>query len=191
MQVHRCVAVNVAAILTILALAGCQSMDNKAPIRTASGVDLERFQGDWYVIGNIPTFIERDIYNALESYQLAPDGRVNTTFSFNKGSFDGPQKIYNPTGFVRDDESNAIWDMQFVWPFKAEYLIVYLDPDYQTTIIGRTKRDYLWIMARTPMLEEAEYEKLVEIAVAQGYARDDIRRVPQEPLAERDLATDS
>jgi len=40
--------------------------------------------------------------------------------------------------------------MQFLWPFKAEYLIAYVDPDYSETIIARNNRDYVWIMARTP-----------------------------------------
>ena len=53
-------------------------------------VDLQRFMGDWYVIANIPTFIERDAHNAVESYRLADDGRVLTTFTFRRGRFDGP-----------------------------------------------------------------------------------------------------
>lgn len=48
--------------------------------------------------------------------------------------------------------SNAVWDMQFFWPIRAEYRIIYLADDYSRTIIGRTKRDHLWIMARTPSL---------------------------------------
>ena len=48
--------------------------------------------GDWYVIANIPTFIEKDAYNAIESYRLDDDGTVATTFRFNKGSLDGPHQ---------------------------------------------------------------------------------------------------
>jgi apolipoprotein D and lipocalin family protein len=61
--------------------------------------------------------------------------------------------------------------MQFIWPIKADYRVVYLDADYQTTIIGRQKRDYLWIMARNPDLPRATLEKLVDIAVRLGYDR--------------------
>jgi len=104
--------------------------------------------GDWYVIANIPTFIEKGAHNAIESYKLKSDGVIDTTFTFNKDSFNGPKKEYNPTGFVTDDPSNALWKMQFLWPFKSEFIIVYVDPEYKYTIIGRTKRDYIWIMAR-------------------------------------------
>jgi apolipoprotein D and lipocalin family protein len=61
--------------------------------------------------------------------------------------------------------------MQFIWPIKADYRIVYLDPDYQTTIIGRNKRDYLWIMARDPNLPREALERLVDMAVRLGYDR--------------------
>jgi lipocalin len=88
-------------------------------------------------------------FNAVESYKLSEDGSIATTFRFNKGGFDGPEKIYKPRGFIEDRPSNAVWGMQFIWPFKAEYRIIYLSDDYAQTIIGRTKRDYAWIMTRT------------------------------------------
>ena len=55
-----------------------------------------------------------------------------------------------PVGTVVDTRSNAIWTMRFIWPFEADYRIAYLSPDYSQVIIGREKRDYVWIMARTP-----------------------------------------
>jgi apolipoprotein D and lipocalin family protein len=66
------------------------------------------------VIASIPTSIEKDAYNAMESYRLAGDGTIDTTFKFNKGSFDGPLKTYNPRGYIQDKESNAFWGMQFI-----------------------------------------------------------------------------
>ncbi len=106
--------------------------------------------GDWYVIANIPTSIERGAHNAVESYRLDTDGSIATTFTFRDGAFNGELKRYCPRGFVRDTRSNAIWGMQFLWPIKADYRIVYVSPDYQRTIIGREKRDNVWVMARTP-----------------------------------------
>ena len=126
------------------------------PIHTVEYVDLNRFMGDWYVIANIPTFIEKDAYNAIESYRLDDDGTVATSFRFNKGSLDGPLKEYHPRGFIRDKKSNAVWGMQFVWPFKAEYRIIFLSDDYSKTVIGRSKRDYVWIMAREPAISDKE-----------------------------------
>jgi apolipoprotein D and lipocalin family protein len=147
---------------------------------TVDYVDLERFSGDWYVIANIPTFIEKGAHNAVESYTRKDATTIDTTFSFNQGSFDGKRKVYTPTGYVRDTQTNAVWDMQFIWPFVAEYRIVYLNQDYSQTVIGRSKRDYVWIMARTPTLPQAELDKLIDVITRLGYDRERLEMVPQD-----------
>jgi len=148
------------------------------PIHTVDKVDLNRFMGDWYVIASIPSFIEKDAFNARESYKLDDDGTVATTFRFNKGSLDGPVKEYSPRGFIQDKQSNAVWGMQFIWPFKAEYRIIYLSKDYSQTVIGRTKRDYVWIMARTNTIPNVDYERIIKFLHDQEYNISDIRKVP-------------
>lgn len=149
------------------------------PIKTVDYVYINRFMGPWYVIASIPTFMEKDAYNGIESYRLAEDGTVETTFTFNKGGFDGPVKTYRPRGFIRNTESNAVWDMQFVWPFKAEYRIVYLDDNYTHTVIGRTKRDYVWIMARDPSMPPEVYNRILLFIQNQGYDITKLQKVPQ------------
>ena len=79
---------------------------------------------------------------------------------------------------MRPDSGNAVWGMQFIWPIQAEYVIAYLDHAYQTTIIGRSKRDYVWIMARVPCLSEDAYAQLAGRVAALGYT-EPLRKVPQ------------
>jgi apolipoprotein D and lipocalin family protein len=165
-------------LLVSALLAGCASNDYPE-METVDYVNLERFMGDWYVIANIPTFLEKGAHNAVESYELNPDGTVATTFRFREDSFDGEVKEYNPKGFIKDEESNALWGMRFIWPIKADYRIVYLDEDYSQTIIGRQKRDFVWIMARTPEVPEADYDRLVEFVGSLGYDTSKIQKVPQ------------
>ena len=97
-----------------------------------------------------------------------------------RSKFDGEVKRYNPRGFVLDTSANAVWGMRFVWPIKADYRITYLADDYTQTIISRQKRDYVWIMARTPVIAEADYQRLLNIVAAQGYDINKVRRVPQQ-----------
>ncbi len=165
-----------ALLVAFTSLLGCAS---RAPLATVPQVDLPRFMGDWYVIANIPTWLEKGAHNAVESYALAPDGTIATTFTFRDGAFDGPEKRYTPNGRVTDTRTNATWGMQFVWPFRAEYLIVHLDEAYTQTIIGRTARDYVWIMARTPTIPDADYARLVERVGAMGYDTTQLQKVPQ------------
>ncbi len=167
-----------AAATLLMILSGCAS--NGPDMKTVDKVDLDRFMGKWYVIANIPTFIEKEAYNAVETYSLNDDGTIATNFTFRKGGFDGKEKEYNPKGFVKDTQSNALWGMQFIWPIKADYRIVYLDDDYSQTIIGRKQRDFVWIMARTPTISDADYDKLIEFAESLGYSAQDIKKVPQQ-----------
>jgi len=159
-------------------MAGCTA--NRPPLPVVPHVDIPRFMGDWYVIANIPTWIEKDAHNAVESYRLDLDGTIATTFTFRKGGFDGPRKEYRPRGFIRDTASNAVWGMQFVWPVKAEYLVIDLDADYTRTVIGRSKRDYVWVMARTPSIPEDEYRRISDMLAAAGYDIGRLRKVPQK-----------
>ena len=115
-------------VITLLSIALISCNDrpdfkSTETMKTVNYVDLEKYMGDWYVIANIPTFIEKNAINAIESYKLSSDGIIHTTFSFNKGSPEGEKKIYRPKGFVFNTETNAEWRMQFLWPFKMPFLI--------------------------------------------------------------------
>jgi apolipoprotein D and lipocalin family protein len=174
------------AMLSLLFAAGCQTGNRPPPLQAMDQeVDLERFMGDWYVLANIPTFLERGAHNAVESYSLNDDGSIATVFTFNRNSFDGKVRTLRPTGFVYNHETNAEWRMQFLWPFKAAFLIIYLDPEYETTIIGVPGRSYLWIMARSPRIPEDQLQSLIDFAVAKGHDIEKIQRVPQQSLEER------
>ena len=163
-----------------LLLSGCSS---QPPMATVKYVDIQRFMGDWYVIANIPTFLEKGAHNPIESYQLEADGTIATTFTFNADAFDGEKKTYRPRGFVKNTQTNAVWGMQFLWPIKADYRIVYLDADYQYTVIGRNNRDYVWIMARSPQITPEKYRELEKFVTGLGYNPQLLERAPHQ-LAE-------
>lgn len=164
-------------------LPGCQmaaSAPGSEPLKTVAYVDLPRFMGDWYVIANIPTFLERGAHNAVETYGLNEDGTIATTFTFNRDAFDGPVRTLRPKGFIHDAETNAEWRMQFLWPFKAAYLVLYLDDTYETTVVGVPSRKYVWIMARTPCIPEGKYREIVAYLDRVGYDTDKLQKVPQQ-----------
>jgi apolipoprotein D and lipocalin family protein len=172
------------ALVSVLGGLGAACATLPPPLRaTSDQVDLERFMGDWYVLGFIPVELpflsEASAHNAVESYELNRDGSIATTYTFRPGSFAAPVKRMTPTGFVHDRATRSEWRMQFFWPFKSAYLIVHRDEDYGATVVGVPDRRNVWIMARRPDLPEADYERLVEIAGKAGYDVSRIRRVPQ------------
>lgn len=176
MTAHRLRMLFIMTLLTTLFSACATPAANK--IATVPQVDIARFMGPWYVIAAIPTAIETEAFNAVESYRLDSDGTIATTFTFNKGSLDGKVKTYHPRGFIVENSGNATWGMRFIWPIKAEFLIAHLDEAYTETIIARNARDYVWIMARTPHIEIDRYNALVQKVQEMGYDTQKLRQVP-------------
>jgi apolipoprotein D and lipocalin family protein len=172
------------ALLSLASLSACVTNDLPPLDALDREIDLERFMGDWYVIGfipvTIPFFSEEGAHNGVESYRLTDDGVIETTYTFRKGAFDGPEKRLTPKGWVHDEETNTEWRMQFLWPFKAAYLILYLDEDYQDTIVGVPDRKYVWIMSRDPDVSDADYQRMLDRVAGLGYEVEKVQRVPQQ-----------
>jgi apolipoprotein D and lipocalin family protein len=168
-------------LVCVTLLAGCRTAPTIPPIRTVPQVDLQRFMGDWYVVAHVPTMADKAVFNAVENYRLNDDGTIATTFRFNQDALDGKAKKYTMTGIVANTATNAEWRMQFAWPVKAEYKIVYLDDNYQEAIIGRDQRDYVWILTRSPNITTTDFDALLSRVRNMGYEINTVRRVPHEP----------
>lgn len=147
------------------------------PLLSTPDVDLQRFSGKWFVVASIPIVFEKNAFNAVEEYAEPQGNKIVTTYTFNSGAPDGELKTYSPTAYV-SEHSNAVWGMQFIWPFRAEYRIAYVDDDYSETIVARSKRDFVWVMTRDPFLPEARLQALIDRVVALGYDRAKLRLVP-------------
>lgn len=177
---RRSLIVNALFAIGLGSLVSACATTTPPTVKPVANIDLPRFMGDWYVIAHIPSRPERDAYNAVEHYALQPDGTILTTFRYRNKGFDQPLKTMLPKGFVRPGTGNAVWDMQFIWPIKAEYVIVGLNDAYSQTIIGRSKRDYAWVMARTPTISEQDYQAALAKLKELGYSLDGLRKVPQQ-----------
>jgi len=165
-------------LFIMVTLMSCASKN--PPLKKVNAVDIQRFMGNWYVIANIPTFIEKDAHNAVETYTWnKEEERIDVAFSFNKGKSNGEKKVYTQKAFVHDPSGNE-WRIQFFWPLKFPYLIIDLADDYSYTVIGVPNRSYLWIMARESKLPLETYEKILKRLEAQHYDVSKIKKVPHK-----------
>ncbi len=147
---------------------------------TVENVDLKKFMGKWYVIANIPTFIEKGAYNATETYTWnEKENRIDVDFKFNQDRFDGKEKSYPQKAFIYDTKTNAEWRIQPFWPLKFAYLITDLAPDYSYTVVAVPDRKHVWIMARTPNLPEEIYQEILSKLRKQSFDLKDLQKVPQ------------
>lgn len=148
------------------------------PLSVENSVNLDRFMGAWYVLAHIPPPFTGDAYNAVETYKRSGDSQIDTHYRYNKGGLDGPEKVMRPRGFVVAGSGGAIWKMQFLWPFKSDYRISYLDADYTQTIVARQQRDYVWIMARSPKVDGDTMANLQTRTEQMGYDLKKLELIP-------------
>lgn len=150
------------------------------PLKTVDSVDIERFMGKWYVIASVPTVLEKGAHNAVEVYTWnEKDQRIDVDFTFNQDSFEGKKKHLPQKAFIYNKKTNAEWRIQLIWPLKFPYLVIDLAKDYSYTIISVPDRDYVWIMARTPTMDEGLYQKLITQLKAQHFDTSMLKKVPQ------------
>ncbi len=163
----------------LLAFSGCLGprAPEKPNQKLAEFVDLERFMGLWYVHGYTPTAIDKNAFDATESYEIGKGGRILTTYRFRKGGHDGPEKTFNPVATVYDEKTNAEWRMRFFGVINAPYYIVYVDDEYDYTIIGNPNKKLAWIMSRQSAISDDRYEGLVSELKQREYDLSNLQRV--------------
>ena len=168
------------SVTLMLLFTGCSLTQTKQPpLKMVARVDLPRFMGEWYVIGTIPWFVEKNNVGTMDIYKMRPDGKIDITYVFHKKDLSAKREEMHALGTVVDKKSDATWGVQFIWPFKAPYLVIDLAPDYSTTVIGHPSRDLIWIMARKPSMPESDYQMILSDVAKQGYDTKRIVKVPQ------------
>jgi apolipoprotein D and lipocalin family protein len=167
-------------VLMSFLLFSCSATPSR-PVKAVDFVDISRFMGKWYVIANIPTFIEKGAHNAVETYTWnSKEDRIDVKFEFKKDSFEGDKKIYYQKAFIHNKTTNSEWRIQMFWPLKFPYLVMDLAEDYSYTVIGVPNRSYIWIMAKTPNLPDETYQTILKRIKEQDYDLSLIQKVPQK-----------
>jgi apolipoprotein D and lipocalin family protein len=149
------------------------------PLEVVDSVDLDRYLGRWYEIASYPMFFQRGCTATTADYSLREDGLIKVINSCRKGTLDGKLKQAKGKAKVVDTETNAKLKVSFFGPFWGDYWIIDLDPDYQWAVVGGPKRKYLWILSRTPQMDEALYEEIIGRLPAKGYDPKHLNRTTQ------------
>jgi apolipoprotein D and lipocalin family protein len=154
---------------------------DRPPLRVEPSVDLARYAGKWYEIARLPNWFQRACASdTTATYTVRPDGKVDVVNACRKkdGSLKSVQGIARPAG---GDEPNTKLKVTFFWPFSGKYWIMDLDPDYRWAVVGEPGRGYLWILSRTPQMDQAIYESILKRASAQGYDIGRLLKTRQTP----------
>jgi apolipoprotein D and lipocalin family protein len=157
-----------------------QDSDSPSPVEE---VDLQRYTGLWYEIAKIPNrFQKKCAAGTTAFYSLREDGKVSVV----NRCLDEGGKTVRAVGLAKvvDAASNARLKVSFVNVlgvrlFWGDYWIIGLEEDYEYAIVGHPKRDYGWILARSPQLTPEKLEDIHERLLSQGYDPDDFVLTPQ------------
>lgn len=171
------------ALLALLFITSCASVPPKgmSPVDLVASVDINRYLGRWYEIARFQHSFEKDILGATAEYSLREDGRVRVVNSGFKKSLDGKYTEVKAVAWVPDPGVPAALKVRFFNLFTSDYLIIGLDNEnYQWAIVGNNSRNFLWLLAREPEIEEELFQHMVSIARSQGFDVSGLYRVPQK-----------
>jgi len=168
-----------AVVIYVIVMAIPAGAEKKATLVTVPHVDLQRYLGTWYEIASYPAWFQKGCTGSTAEYTALPDGRIRVVNRCFRKSLDGPLKESSGKAEVVDLATNARLKVWFFWPFKGDYWIIDLDPDYQWAVVGVPSRKYLWILSRTPALDDAVYQGILRRLVQQGYDPAKLTLTPQ------------
>jgi len=155
-------------------LCGCQ--DASPPPKTAPHIDLKRYMGKWYEIASFPNSFQKGCRCTNATYTLKSDHVVVN----NQCIKNGKRSQAIGKAWVTPASNNAKLKVQFVWPFKGDYWILAITPNYQVALVGSPNRKYLWILARHPRISNEEYDHMVLVAKQRGFDVSKLKKTAQD-----------
>ncbi len=151
------------------------------PLQIVPRGDVKRYLGRWYEIARFQHSFEKTLVGATAEYSLLPDGRIAVLNSGFKKTLDGAYKKAEAVAWIPDPSRSAALKVKFFGLFTGDYLIFGLDDEgYTWALVGDDSRDFLWFLSRTPEIDEELYQRMVEMARSQGFAVENLFRVPQK-----------
>jgi apolipoprotein D and lipocalin family protein len=129
-------------------------------------VELNKYLGKWYEIAHLPAKFQEGCTDTTATYTLSEDGNISV---LNECKRNGKLKQAKGKAKVVDKNSGAKLKVTFFWPFYGDYWIINLGKDYDYAIVGTPNRKYLWILSRTPQMEDNLFSQLIESVKSKGF----------------------
>lgn len=154
------------------------------PLDVVDQVDLERYAGKWYEIAKYPNFFQSGCTNATAQYTPRDDGTVGVVNTCQPEGGGAPETIEGYAE-VTDPATNAKLRVFLEGaPFGGTYWILELGEDYEYAVVGEPSRTFLWILSRTPTMDEATYEGILQRLPEKGYDPAGLEFSSADPITE-------
>jgi len=140
-------------------------------------VELEKYLGKWYEIAHLPAKFQEDCNETTATYTLSKDGSISV---LNQCTKNGKMKQAKGKAKVVDKKSNAKLKVTFFWPFYGDYWIIKLGNNYDYSVVGTPNRKYLWILSRTPQMDDNLYSQIIEYVKSKGFDANNLMKTLQK-----------
>ena len=175
---YKTTKIILAGLSCCLALTACASQMQTSVQTTKRHVNLNKYAGRWYELASFPAFFQRDCI-CTQAFYRPQKGYVQVINSCHKKTPTGEFSVAKGKAFVVPNSNNSKLKVQFFWPFKGDYWILYLSPNYKYAVVGNPKRNYLWILSRTPRVSKKQFNFLKAKASRQGFDVSKLNVTPQ------------
>ena len=142
-------------------------------------LDIDRYLGRWYEIARYDHKFERGLEGVTASYSFREDGKIRVVNAGFRGSLDGPRSEAVGKARIPDPKVPARLKVSFFWFFYGDYYVLELDKDYQWALVGSSVDKYLWILSRSPRMDESLYGDLLDRLRKRGYDVEKLIKVKQ------------
>ena len=158
-------------IFMSLLLSSCKTMDrnNMKPLETVNFVNINRYIGEWYEIARYEHRFQKGCVGSKATYSLRDDGKITVVNECFEKSFSDNIRSAKGKAWVVDKQSNAKLKVSFFWPFSGDYWVIDLGENYEYAVVGHPGRKYLWILSRTPEMDENVYNEILARLENQDY----------------------
>jgi apolipoprotein D and lipocalin family protein len=144
----------------------------------AGSVDLQKYAGLWYEIASFPASFQKGCHCTTAEYHLTEKTWVRVINRCRRNSVDGKESGIKGRAYPVDGSNNTKLKVQFFWPFRGDYHIIMLAEDYSWAVVTSGSK-YLWILSRTPEMDEQLFEELTIKLIAEGYDMSRLQRTVQ------------
>ncbi|HUW91538.1 MAG TPA: lipocalin family protein [Bacteroidales bacterium] len=145
-------------------------------------LNLDRYLGVWYETARFPHSFEKGLVGVTATYSLRTDGKIKVENAGFSGTLDGERSLALGKAKLAGKATDGHLKVSFFLFFYADYFIMDLDPDYQWALIGSKSDKYLWILSRTPQMDDITYNMILDKARGLGYDLKLLYKVPQKPI---------
>jgi apolipoprotein D and lipocalin family protein len=174
------------SILVLLAVGSAAQEKDTQPLQVVPTVDLNRYAGTWYEIGRKPfKYQSQCVGDVTATYTLLDDGDIKVVNRCRKENGEINEAV-GKAKLADEDGPNTKLKVRFAPAFLSflpfvwgDYWIIELSPDYTYAVVGEPDRKYMWILSRTPKMDETTLQGIIERARQKGYDLTDLIRTEQ------------